>query len=279
MVLIMVITGLLRTSTSAILRSSKSVDPLDRQNKSVLQRCSRLRASGGFVSPERWEARRSYWTAKETGGLREKGGVLAEAQKKGEDGGAMPGMPNPAAAMEGMMGNASFMIQNMVMMQGIQHFFSGYVLVKVPFPLTKGFKQMFQRGVDLPQLETSYVSSVSWYFLVMFGLRGFFRLVIGDPTPDSRASNLLQTELGNTLAQQQPFKAAPAFKAECDNLEMARYRGVVEASERRLLGGRWPKARAKAARAGKGGRGDDIFSADFGKKKVVPALAEEPKGK
>ena len=36
---------------------------------------------------------------------------------------------------------------------------------------------MFQRGLEgLSTLDTSYVSSVSWYFLVMFGLRGFFRL-------------------------------------------------------------------------------------------------------
>ena len=58
------------------------------------------------------------------------------------------------------------MIQNMVMMQGIAYFFQGYVLVKVPFPLTMGFKMMFQPGLDLTTLETSYVLSVSWYFLV-----------------------------------------------------------------------------------------------------------------
>ena len=35
-------------------------------------------------------------------------------------------MPNPFAAMEGMKGNMAFMVQNMVMMQAIQHFFSGF---------------------------------------------------------------------------------------------------------------------------------------------------------
>ena len=76
--------------------------------------------------------------------------------------------------MEGMKGQMTMMVQNMVMMQGISYFFSGYVLVKVPFHLTNGFKGMFQRGLDLKTLDTSYVSSVSWYFLVMFGLRAFF---------------------------------------------------------------------------------------------------------
>ena len=68
-------------------------------------------------------------------------------------------------------------------MQGISHFFHGFVPVKVLFPLMNGFKQIFQRGLDLSTLETSYVSNVSWYFLVMFGLRAFSLLEIGDPSP------------------------------------------------------------------------------------------------
>lgn len=46
-------------------------------------------------------------------------------------------------------------------MQGISHFFGGFVIVKVPFPLTTGFKQMFQGGLDLSTMDTFYVSSVS----------------------------------------------------------------------------------------------------------------------
>ena len=69
-------------------------------------------------------------------------------------------------------GNMVLMVQNMMMMQVISHFFRGLVLVKVLFPLTNGFNQIFQRGLDLSTLETSYVTNVSWYFLVMFGLLG-----------------------------------------------------------------------------------------------------------
>ena len=83
-----------------------------------------------------------------------------------------------------------FMVQNMAMMQGISHFFHGFVIVKVLLPIKNGFKKMFQRDLDLPTLETSYVSNVSWYFLVMFGLRAFFRLAIGDPSPDTLESTI-----------------------------------------------------------------------------------------
>ena len=92
-------------------------------------------------------------------------------------------------------GNIIFMVQNMVMMQSISHFFLGFVLVKVLFPLMNGFKQMFQRGLDLSTLETSYVSDVSWHFLVMFGLRAFLRLAIGDPSPKTLESTIKQRDL------------------------------------------------------------------------------------
>ena len=227
--------------------------------RNVLIRVGRLRAAGGFISEERWEARRAYWTAKEKGALRPDGPFLANAEDAAP---ANNPMANPAGAMEGMMGNASFMIQNMIMMQGIQHFFSGFVLLKVPFSLSRGFKPMFQRGIDLPSLNVSYVSSVSWYFLVMFGLRGLFRLIIGDPSRDSVDSTALQADLGNSFFLPAPLKSKDAFKAECDNLEIARYRSVIETSERILLGSKYPKGKKVGSTVkGKKGknRGDDIF--------------------
>ena len=88
------------------------------------------------------------------------------------------------------------MVQNMVMMQGISHFLLVFVLVKVSFPLTNGFKLIFQRGRDLSTLETSYISNVSLYFFVMFRLRAFFCLVIGDPSPKTQESTIKQQHLG-----------------------------------------------------------------------------------
>lgn len=36
-------------------------------------------------------------------------------------------------------------------------------------------------------LDVSYVSSVSWYFLVMFGMRGFLSLILGEQSGASFA--------------------------------------------------------------------------------------------
>lgn len=44
---------------------------------------------------------------------------------------------------------------------------------------------MLQRGVQLSTLDASYVSSTSWYFLVMFGLKSVINLFLRDaPTQD-----------------------------------------------------------------------------------------------
>ncbi len=80
-----------------------------------------------------------------------------------------------------MKGNVTFMIPNIVMMGFVSYFFDGFVCVKVPFPLPSNrFKVMLQRGVDLKNLNVSYVSSLSWYFLVTFGLGGVYQLILGE---------------------------------------------------------------------------------------------------
>lgn len=39
---------------------------------------------------------------------------------------------------------------------------------------------MMQRGIDTPDMDVAWVSSLSWYFLNLFGLTAVYRLVLGD---------------------------------------------------------------------------------------------------
>jgi hypothetical protein len=188
----------------------------------------------------------------------------------------IPGMPmtDPSTMLDGMKGNMAAMVQNMIMMQGISHFFRGYILVKVPFPLTTGFKQMFQRGLDLNNLDTSYVSSVSWYFLVMFGLRAFFRLAMGDARQEEMEGVEIQKGLGLEYSAGggppgSNFDGVKVLKGEADNLELMGCRGrrfCVDEAERNLLGkSRYPKKSRRRGVGDNGGGEDVLFGLSAGR--------------
>jgi Integral membrane protein EMC3/TMCO1-like len=38
---------------------------------------------------------------------------------------------------------------------------------------------MMQRGIETQDMDVRWVSSLSWYFLNLFGLNGLFRLILG----------------------------------------------------------------------------------------------------
>eukprot|EP00518_Triparma_eleuthera_P001941 CAMPEP_0182457270 /NCGR_PEP_ID=MMETSP1319-20130603/2871_1 /TAXON_ID=172717 /ORGANISM="Bolidomonas pacifica, Strain RCC208" /LENGTH=276 /DNA_ID=CAMNT_0024655699 /DNA_START=129 /DNA_END=955 /DNA_ORIENTATION=+ len=254
MLLLMILTMLLRAGTGPLLRSAKAIPAEDRKLRSILKRVSRLRSAGGFLHASRWSPRRSYWSSS-TGPLSKEHGashglINFDAKPAGSGAGGAASPMNPAGAMEGMMGNASFMVQNMVMMQAIQHFFSGYVLVKIPFPLSSGFRAMFARGIDLPTLDASYVSSLSWYFIVMYGLRGVTRLLVPDPSPSTKQAAVQQMDFGMSPQVPQPLKPEQACKQEREQLEIATHICVMQNSERLLLGSAYPKPAARR-KAGK----------------------------
>lgn len=64
-------------------------------------------------------------------------------------------------------------------------------IVKLPFPLTLGFKSMLQRGIETPDMDVRWVSSLSWYFLNFFGLNGLYRLILGSDNCTFRSGEFL----------------------------------------------------------------------------------------
>jgi len=52
--------------------------------------------------------------------------------------------------MTGMLqNNLSMAVTTMGQYAWVSYFFSGFILAKVPFPVTQGFKMMLQRGVSI----------------------------------------------------------------------------------------------------------------------------------
>ncbi|KAJ2767393.1 hypothetical protein IWQ57_003964 [Coemansia nantahalensis] len=126
--------------------------------------------------------------------------------KASKDQGPANLMADPKA-MEAMMGGMKSQMMGIVpqtlIMGWIQFFFSGFILIKLPFPLGLRFKQMLQSGITTPNMDVRWVSSLSWYFLNLFGLRGVFALILGsDNSADGTRDMAAMGTMG--AAGQQP---------------------------------------------------------------------------
>lgn len=249
---IMVAAGLLRFYMGNLLKPApKDLSKVAQRTQSTLRSTTALKTGAThFLSTQKLEARRAAYPEL----LKEQVEWCENHLDEKEAAEGEGDMPSPFAMMEGMQGNMVFMVQNMVMMQAIQHFFSGFILLKVPFSLTMGFKQMFQKGLEgLATLDTSYVSSVSWYFLVMFGLRGFFRLVIGSPKMETVQSQQLLFSLGKKPGGGNPAQNGDddalikQLNTEIDNFPVTlpkQFKSQLDSVEKRLLGKQYPKKKA-----------------------------------
>uniref|UniRef100_A0A7S1KQI9 ER membrane protein complex subunit 3 n=1 Tax=Percolomonas cosmopolitus TaxID=63605 RepID=A0A7S1KQI9_9EUKA len=151
--------------------------------------------------------------------------------------------------MMGMMKTQMMnMVPNLAMWGIVSQFFSGYIVAKFPFSLTSTFRSMVQRGIEHLQLDVSYVTSASLYFLILFGLQGVTYLLRGDKAVNASNQMMQQQSMGmmggagGSAAdvhmphpQQQVPDMAKAFQAQIDNLNMVQYKFRLEDEEDKLL--------------------------------------------
>ena len=238
-VIIMFLMGILRNNVTKMLRKDVPPNVQQVQHNNQLMRARRLRANSAYIPHAAFTARKHYFCDKANG-------VLAQ---KFDAPNPMAAMQDPSVMMNMMQGNMAQMVPQMAMMGIVNYFFSGFILGKIPFPLTPSFKGMLQRGVALTTLDTEYVTSMSWYFLVMFGMRGLYSLVMGSSGVDDMA--LMQQQMG-MQQQGQPGQQpdmGKLFAAEAENMQIVEHVWFLDAAEERLLKGKAASTASAAALA------------------------------
>nr|CCC93633.1 conserved hypothetical protein [Trypanosoma congolense IL3000] len=128
-------------------------------------------------------------------------------------------MNDPNMLGEMMKGNMLSMLPSMGMMMLVSHFFSGFVVAKFPFVLAPRFRGMMQRGVEIDDLDCSYVTSLSMYFLIAFGSNSIIQLLLGEESAASDHTALMSQMNGG--GPQQPVDYTKLFKSLSLDLEYA----------------------------------------------------------
>ncbi|KAL5487800.1 hypothetical protein ACEPAI_5908 [Sanghuangporus weigelae] len=225
--LVMILVGILRHNVALLLQSApKKLSRAATREQRALLRSQILRESvaSSPVPPLYYNSISNYLNQAFEAGTYLKDGL--PSSKDGKD----AATPNPLDpnAMEGMMGGlkaqAVMMVPQMILMGWINFFFQGFVLIKLPFPLTLGFKSMLQRGIETPDMDVRWVSSLSWYFLNFFGLNGLYRLILGNDNAAIQADPVMNPYANAQLPSAmpgQPQDFSKLFKAERDNLALA----------------------------------------------------------
>ncbi|KAK4055103.1 hypothetical protein OIV83_000383 [Microbotryomycetes sp. JL201] len=180
---IMLLSGLIRHYVAVMIQSPPKRHSLKAiREQRALARGALLRNNASHVDPSSFAALKQHLQHAYT-----TGSYLQEPPKdKTTDEQSSTAPPNPLAdpkAMDGMMDmfkkQAVGFLPQTLLMYYISYFFDGFVLTRLPFPLTVRFKAMLQRGIDTTDMDASWVSSVSWYFLCLFGLTPIYKLLLG----------------------------------------------------------------------------------------------------
>ncbi|RCI09676.1 hypothetical protein L249_3830 [Ophiocordyceps polyrhachis-furcata BCC 54312] len=232
---VMILTGVLRHYASVLMSSApKRLDAKTMREQRALARGLALRSNFHVLSQRAFESRRQTLAD----GY-ESGAFLKDPDRKGQP----PANPlSDPSQMDGMMSmmknNMAMIIPNTLIMSWINAFFSGYVIMKLPFPITLKFKSMLQAGVQTKDMDPRWMSSISWYFLCIFGLQFVYVFLLGS---DNAASQMAQ----QMAAQQMPIgpMGGPGqdpdkqFKMEAENLAVVEHYSVLDSVEERLLQG------------------------------------------
>lgn len=198
-----------------------------------MARAAALRQNYFQLPPTSFASRKAFLTEALSSGK-----YLQPRDKEEKEGSKNPFEPagGMEAMMEPMKKQMVMMIPQTVIMGWINFFFSGFVLLKLPFPLTVRFKVMLQRDIPTPDLDVTWVSALSWYFLTLFGLNAVYRLVLGDDNAANGTRDMAAMS-GAAAPMQAMNPAAPGqapdfeklHHAERDNLELV---GLEDSSVR-----------------------------------------------
>eukprot|EP00758_Cryptobia_borreli_P002864 Tbor_TRINITY_DN3351_c0_g1::TRINITY_DN3351_c0_g1_i1::g.23548::m.23548 len=232
-ILITLLVGLLRYYVTILLKPCPNPKLKNARSISIAAYSRKLLEDGYHLSPDGYKQRVEMYCGKihsnnhgdsqsrEVSKKQESnntGGLLNEKQEVTNP---MEAMSDPSVMTDMLKNNFIYMIPNVGMMSLVSYFFSGFVTAKVPFNLSSRFRGMMQNGVDIDDLDVSYVTSLSMYFMIMFGTQGVLSLIIGSNAEASLDPMAQQQQMMGGQQPGQPVDYGKLFKQLKEELEFS----------------------------------------------------------
>uniref|UniRef100_A0A060T0E3 ER membrane protein complex subunit 3 n=1 Tax=Blastobotrys adeninivorans TaxID=409370 RepID=A0A060T0E3_BLAAD len=233
---VMILVGVIRHYATVLLQQTpKSQDAKTLREQQFLQYSQTLRANGVNIRPDSFAMRQNHLieNMKNNAYLADPKSATADTTQQ-----AANMLQDPKALenmMNGMKGQISMVVPQTLMMGWINAFFAGFVLMRLPFPLTIRFKEMLQSGVATTDLDVRWVSSLSWYFLNLLGLNSVYALILGGSNSAGGVGNVSPNPGAMPGMQRPGTETVKMYRAEAENLHIARHEYLLEGVEDRVL--------------------------------------------
>ncbi|KAJ1823560.1 hypothetical protein IWW37_000369 [Coemansia sp. RSA 2050] len=231
---IMVLVGVFRHQLTILMTGEPpKPDIKDIRQGKALMRGQMLAQNNSYISAPAFVERKKYLCE-----AYEEGKYLKNKAAKDQSAANLMADPkNMEVMMDGMKKQMMGIVPQTLIMGWIQFFFSGFILIKLPFPLGVRFKQMLQSGIMTPNMDVRWVSSLSWYFINLFGLRGVFSLILGGENSADGTRDMTAMSTMGAMGQQpgQPQDYTKQFLSMKDTLSIVYHEWDLENIEQRVF--------------------------------------------
>ncbi|ODV82079.1 uncharacterized protein CANTADRAFT_4119 [Suhomyces tanzawaensis NRRL Y-17324] len=229
---VMVLVGLIRSNVTYLLSPKPKLEPYRAvREKQFLKRAQSFTQNSGVLNAREIRDRQQFLIEK----LNSSDFYAKEGEEELDPLSAFADPANNEAMMNMAKGNMMNYIPQTVIMGWVNYFFAGFVIMKLPFPVTDGFKGMLQTGVATPDLNVRYVSSISWYFVNLFGLRPVYSLLMGDKEANELISQQNQQQGMPNIGGPGGPKADKLFKAEAESIQILGHESIFDGIVERVL--------------------------------------------
>lgn len=260
---IMILTHILRQQLNKLLAPKPKLAKMEKvREQQHLQKCT-FTGQNSWLSMcnSEWEAKRNFTVdmySKKANLNKVLEKPLVDEKEKVNDENA--GISNPFTQsgmnemiMSGLKGNLVNFLPQPILMFYMSFLFRGYIALKLPFTLTSNFKPMFQSSIMTPDLDVSYVTGISWYFVNLLGVESLTNFlyscifgassVISDPENDVVENIALILSSGGNQAVKMPEqsfgfgspKPDAVFAKAADFIRIANFQSCLTNIEQRFV--------------------------------------------